>query len=592
MMPGPLPIAPLRVVLRTLRRSADLEWWRVPALIVVLLAAAAAGVVGPLAIGAVIDHARASDVAADARLVWILGTVMAAAVVVGAVLGAVGVVASSALCERTLAVIRERMVEAAFALPQERVEAAGTGDLVARAGDDVAEVSDAVPRVVPALVGALFTIVVTIVGMTAIDPWYGLATLVIVPLHVIAVRRYLRTAPAVYAAERAAMSERAQHLLEALRGIGTVRAYGLQGPIGARVGNASWQVVRWTMRARGIQNVFFARLNGAEYAGMAALLVTGFVLVSTGLGTLGGATAAILLFIRLFGPINQLLFVVDDLQSALASLGRMIGVIDAAADAPEPTVSAARSEGGTAAPAGDGTVDTVGWRMSGVSFAYADGPEVVRDVTLEVAPGETVALVGASGAGKSTLAAIAAGIHRPSRGDVARPSAVALVTQEVHVFDGSLRENLTLAAPDADDAALRAALETVGGDGILARLPEGLAEPVGASGTVLLAAEAQQVALARVLLKDPDAVVLDEATAEAGSADAGVLDAAADAAVRGRTALVIAHRLSQAARADRVVLMDAGRVVEAGSHAELVARGGRYARLWEAWRAAPGDAGA
>lgn len=564
-MSAALPLASGRAVAREVWRAIPRGWWRLPLLILVVLAAAAAGVVGPLALGGVVDAIGAgSD---DPRLVAMLAGVMAGAVVVGSVLGAVGMVAASRLFEEALAHLRERLVDTALRLPQERVERAGTGDLIARAADDVAEVSDAIPQVVPALVGAAFTIAVTLAGMAVIDPWYALALVVVVPIHVIAVRRYLRTAPPVYAAERASMADRAQLLLDSLRGRESVRAYGLAPSHLTRISRASWAVVGWSMRARAIQNLFFARLNAAEFLGMAALLVAGFALATNGEGTVGGTTAAMLLFLRLFGPLNQLLFVVDDLQSALASLGRIVGVIRADEDAPSLVVENP-----------DAAV-----HLRRLSHAYEAGHPVLHDVSLRIEAGEVVAVVGSSGAGKTTLAALAAGVHTPSSGEVRRPRSVALVTQEVHVFDATLRENLTLAAAHADDVAVTGALVRVGALGLTSRLALGLNEPVGASGTPLTAAEAQQIALARVLLADPAFVILDEATAEAGSTEAGRLEDAAQAAVAGRTALVVAHRLSQAAAADRIVLLDRGRVEEAGTHDELRSAGGRYARLWEAW---------
>uniref|UniRef100_UPI0028D0E01A ABC transporter ATP-binding protein n=1 Tax=uncultured Microbacterium sp. TaxID=191216 RepID=UPI0028D0E01A len=528
----------------------------------VVLTAATAGVVGPLALGAVVDAVAAGD--RSPHLVVLLAGVMGAAVIVGAALGAVGLVAASHLCESALANLRERMVEVALRLRQDRVERAGTGDLIARAADDVAEVSDAIPRVVPAVVGSAFTIVVTLAGMALIDPWYAVVLAALAPVHVWAVRRYLRTAPAVYAAERAAMTDRSQQLLDALRGRETVRAFGLAESRLARIADASWTVVSWSMRARGIQNLFFARLNAAEFLGMAGLLVAGFALVSTGAGTVGGTTAAMLLFLRLFGPINQLLFVTDDMQSALASLGRIVGVIRA-------------DETAVDAPHGDGVT------LTAIEHAFTTDHPVLHKVSLRIAPGETVAVVGASGAGKTTLAAIAAGVHTPVRGEVRRPRSRALVTQDVHVFDTTLRENLLLARPGSTDAELHRALKDVGADALSARLPLGHDEPIGASGTPVTPAEAQQIALARVLLADPAFVVLDEATAEAGSSDADRLEEAADTVARGRTALVVAHRLSQASRADRIVLMEGGRITEEGTHDELRLAGGEYARLWAAW---------
>lgn len=560
-----LPVAPARVVWRTVLVAWGQPGRTLAPLVVVLGAAAALGTVPALMFGMLVDiiDDESTDVT---RIAW-LGAGMAAAIVGAAVLDGVAVVWGARLLESSLARMRERMIDSAFALPQDRVERAGSGDLISRAGDDVAVVADAISEAVPAIAISLFTILASVTAMAFVDIWYAVALLATTPIHVLAVRRYLHAAPRVYAAERAAMAVRAQRLLESLYGLGTIRAYGLQGLHAHRIASASWDVVRWSVRAVTVQNAFFARLNLAELIGMSSLLVVSFVLVDGGRSTIGAATAAMLLFLRLFNPINALLFVTDRIQSAYASLARIAGVIDVA-----PSASPTSSSLPEASPLA----------FEGVSFAYANGHTVLNAIDLTVADGEVVAVVGASGAGKSTIAGLAAGIHQPSSGVVRRPPdprEVVLVTQEVYVFAGTLRDNLTISRPEATDDEVVAALSAVGASGLLSADVAGLDVHVGAGGMELTPAQAQLVALARVSLARPQVVILDEPTAEAGSTDAGRLDRAAASVLRGRTGLIVTHRLSQARSADRIVVVDGGCIVERGTHAELVTAGGPYERL-------------
>ncbi|MEU9410736.1 ABC transporter ATP-binding protein [Streptomyces sp. NPDC048281] len=494
---------------------------------------------------------------------------------------ALGMSLVSRLGETALARLRELFVERALSLPLERLERAGSGDLNARVTRDVSRVADAVRTALPELARSGLSIVLTLAALAVLDWRFLLAALLAVPVQAHTARWYVRNAVPLYAKERIATGAQQQQLLDTIGGARTVRAYRLQDDHTRRVTERSRAAVELTMRGVRLVLRFYSRLHIAEYVGLAAVLVTGFLLVRSGAASVGTATAAALYFHSLFGPVNTALVLVDDAQSATAGLARLVGVVDEPAPAADE-----RTDGRTTGMAGDPTVT-----LTGVSHAYVPGRPVLHGVDLTVRPKERVALVGTTGAGKTTLARLVAGLHRPEAGQVdvggAEPDGsgrlVGLVTQEVHVFAGPLADDLRLARPDADDEELRDALAAVGALGWAEALPEALDTVVGDGGHRLTADQAQQLALARLLLADPPVAVLDEATAEAGSSGARLLDEAAEQALRGRTALVVAHRLSQAAAADRVVVLSDGRVVEEGTHDELLAARGQYAALWQAW---------
>lgn len=535
-----------------------------------------AGLVAPWMLGrivdVVVDGGPSSTVVSSAS--WIL---------VAAVVGGVATMLSVALLARTaepaLADLRESVVERSLQLEAGELEAAGQGDLLSRVGDDVRLITESFTEVVPILVNSVVAVVLTSIGLFALDWRLGLAGLAAAPFYVLGLRWYLPRSGPYYRRERQANAARAEALLTGVHASRTLRAYGVAERHQAVTEDASWRSAQLSIDVYRLLTRFWARNNRAEVVGLLAILATGFALVDAGDVTVGAVTAAALLFHRLFNPIGALIALFDQAQSVGASLARLAGV--ALLPAPTPVADPARPAGGRLV-------------VRDLHHEYVAGRPAVDSVSLDVPSGHRVAVVGASGAGKTTLGAAVAGRLAPTRGDVtlggvplARVAAggvpVALVSQEVHVFAGTVRDNLTLAAPDATEEALRSALRQVGALGAVEALPEGLATVVGDGALTLTPALAQQLALARVLLADPTVVVLDEATAEAGSAGARSLERAASAVTTGRTSLTIAHRLTQAVDADEVVVMDGGRVVERGSHAELVAAGGVYAELWSAW---------
>jgi ATP-binding cassette subfamily C protein len=578
-----LPIAGRREVLRYLRTAGTRRRRCLAAAVVAIVAESAVGLAPPLAIG------RLTQAIADHRGTAAL--IVPVCLLVGAALGGTLTAwASSVLLARTLlpelARLREDVVNSALDLPLDEVEACGIGDLVSRVSGDVESVTEAAEHSLGAFLVAALAILSTLGGLAALDYRFALAGLLAVPVQAHTLRWYLRTSAPIYAAGRIAEGARTAALLGAFTALPTVRAFRLADRQRALVEITSRAAVDQELRATRASTRFYGRLNLAEFVGLGAILLVGFILVRHHAVTVGAATTAALFFAGLFEPINVVLGTFDDLQRACAGLARLVGITNRATSPSGVADLPARPE----------------LTARHVDFGYPDGPDVLHDITVRLSPGQHIAVVGASGSGKSTLATLLAGIRHPRRGRItlagtdladldptARHRAIALVAQETHVFAGTIADNLRLAAPTADDATLRAALDTVGATWV-GLLDDGIHTRVGAGAHWLPPGQAQQLALARVLLLDPPIVLLDEATAEAGSDASRQLDVAAAAVLRGRAALVIAHRLGQAATADQILVLDAGRIVERGTHSELIAAAGPYAQLWQAW--ASGDHGA
>ncbi|MFN0282555.1 MAG: ABC transporter ATP-binding protein [Kineosporiaceae bacterium] len=573
-----LPVADARTTRAAARALLRRHRRPMRAVLVLHALAALAGLAGPAIVGRLVDGVVTGT---RSGTVDVLVGVLAAALVVQVGLTWAARRASFVLAETVFARLREDFLAAVTRLPLSTVERAGSGDLVSRTTNDVEAVSYSVRYAVPRIGVALVTCALTLVALVLAGPQISPALLVAVPLLWAGGAWYLRRARDGYLAEMASYATLNGSVTETVESARTVSAAGLAGRRRARADDdlrRSFAAELYTLRLR---MVWFPATELAYVLPIATTLAWGGWLASAGHASVGQVTAVTLYCVQLVDPLDEVLSWLDELQIGGASLARIVGVSLVPDD---------RTASGV--PASDERL-----RASGVRYAYRPGHDVLHGIDLDLVPGERLAVVGPSGAGKSTLGRLLAGIHPPGAGRVTVGGVplvdlplddlrghVALVTQEHHVFVGSLADNLRLARPDADDAALRRALEAVDAAGWADALPAGVATEVGSGGHPLTPAQAQQVALARLVLADPHTLVLDEATSLLDPRSARHLERSLSAVLTGRTVVAVAHRLHTAHDADRVAVVEDGRITEIGSHAELVRLDGSYAALWRSWR--------
>jgi ABC-type multidrug transport system fused ATPase/permease subunit len=546
-------------------------------LVTVNTVAVVASMVGPYLLGDMVE--RVSDGARELHLGPTIG-LFGGALAVQAVFIRQVRLRGAMLGERMLADLREDFLVRSVGLPPGVLERAGTGDLLSRITTDIDRLANAMREAVPQLAIGVVWALLLLGGLVVTVPALAPAVLIAVPLLVVGCRWYYKRAPAGYRSEAAGYAAVAAALAETVDAGRTVEAHRLGD---RRIALSERRVKEWTSWENytlWLRSVLFPVINMTHVTVLCSVLMLGGVFVLHGWIGVGELTTGALLAQMLVDPVNLILRWYDELQVAQVSLARLVGVRDIEPDAGD----AALSPEGRAVHA------------DRVHFGYREGVDVLRKVSLEVAPGTRLALVGPSGAGKSTLGRLLAGIYAPRDGritlggaELSRMTAeqvrshVALVNQEHHVFVGSLRDNLLLARTDAADAELWSALGAVDADGWARALDEGLDTEVGSGGLALTPAQAQQVALARLVLADPHTLVLDEATSLLDPRAARHLERSLARVLDGRTVVAIAHRLHTAHDADVIAVVENGRISELGSHDQLVAAEGPYAALWRSW---------
>jgi ATP-binding cassette subfamily B protein len=485
--------------------------------------------------------------------------------------------------ERGVRRVRERLYRSLVAQEIAFFDASRTGELTSRLGTDSASLQGLLSSQFSMALRQAVTAVGGVVLLLVTSPKLTLVMLAVVPAVAIGAVTYGRKVRALAKAYQDALADASHVAEESFSGIRTVRAFVAEGAEVARYERAIAGSYAAARRRAIAGSIFMGGASAGVFASMAAVLGYGGLLVSRGEMTAGALTAFLVYTLLVAMSLGGLADLWAEVMRGVGAAERVLALVDRAPVMP--------LSGGLAPERCEGRI-----AFEQVRFAYPSRPEVevLRGLDLEIAPGEVVALVGPSGSGKSTVGALLGRLYDPTSGRVRLdgrdlreldPSwlreRIGVVPQEPVLFSASVEENVRYGRPGAADAEVRAALRAANAEAFVAAFPDGAATKVGERGQQLSGGQKQRVAIARAILRDPRILLLDEATSALDAESEGLVQEALERLMEGRTAIVIAHRLSTVVRADRVLVVEEGRVVEAGAHAALMERGGTYRRLVE-----------
>ena len=457
-----------------------------------------------------------------------------------------------------------------------------SGVLVARMTADIESMSELVQWGLLQFVSAILLVGFSLVVAFVVSWQLALAGLLVMPVIIIASRKFQRDSNAAYLDVRENIGQNLSTLQEGIAGVRVIQAYAREPEQRRRFEQSNRDLYDSHVHSVRVSTWYFGLIETAGVFATALIVGVGGWLYTDDVVEVGQIVTVVLLYAQLFEPVQQLSQLYNTVQSSAASLNKLFGILDTVPDIQDGSNELARS--------GELVVSNVGFRYPATETAVLTG------VSIKVADGERLALVGPTGAGKSTLAKLMARLYDPTEGSISfggidlRDATLAslrhrvvVVPQEGFLFGGTIADNVRIARFDASDEDVRAAFDAIGALERFDEFPEGIHTEVRERGSRLSAGERQLVSLARAALVDPAVLVLDEATSNLDPGTEFIVERALDSLMSGRTTIVVAHRLSTIQRADRIGVIDGGRLVELGNHTELVELGGRYATLADAW---------